>query len=76
MKPVRKSLTGVNIKKVKTMKNITLNLPEQYLNGIKDLVDSGKYESRSDAVREAIRDLLPLDSGLKEDIIGVYLRSV
>jgi len=37
---------------------VTVKLPEIYLEGIDELVKMGKYTSRSEVIREAIRDLL------------------
>jgi len=40
------------------MKQITLNIPEPYLDGLDDLVRQGMYPNRAEAIRVAIRDLL------------------
>lgn len=40
------------------MRIVTVKLPEIYLEGIDELVKMGKYTSRSEVIREAIRDLL------------------
>ena len=47
------------------MKLITLNLPEQYLEGLDELVRRGVYPHRAEAIRLAIRDLLEAELGLK-----------
>lgn len=40
------------------MKNITINIPEIYDKGIRYLKDKGVVESRSGAIREAIKRYL------------------
>ena len=40
------------------MKIITINLPEKYLAAIQILNDLGKYPSRSEAIRIALKDFL------------------
>lgn len=37
---------------------ITVKIPEAYLEGLEELVNTGRYTSRSEAIRAAIRDLL------------------
>jgi len=40
------------------MKQITLKVPEHYLDAIDDLVREGFYPTRAEAIRLAIRDLI------------------
>jgi Arc/MetJ-type ribon-helix-helix transcriptional regulator len=40
------------------LKTASITLPDAYLEGLDELVRSGMYPSRSDAIRSAIRDLL------------------
>jgi len=40
------------------MRIITVKIPESYLEGLEELVNIGRYSSRSEAIRAAIRDLL------------------
>lgn len=40
------------------MRLITVKVPEVYVKGIDDLVRSGRYSNRSEAIRAAIRELL------------------
>lgn len=40
------------------MRLIAVHLPDRILNDIQQLVDSGLYPNRSEAIRIAIRDLL------------------
>jgi Ribbon-helix-helix protein, copG family. len=40
------------------MRIVTVKLPESYLEGIDELVKLGRFASRSDAIRTAVRELL------------------
>ncbi len=40
------------------MKTISVNIPEIHLKGLEELVQKGLYANRSEAIRNAIRDLL------------------
>ncbi len=40
------------------MRLVTVKVPEIYLEGIDELVKLGRYSSRSEVIRTAIRDLL------------------
>jgi len=40
------------------MKLITVKMPEIYVEGLDELVKTGRYSSRSEIIRVAIRDLL------------------
>jgi len=40
------------------MRLITVKMPEIYVEGIDELVKIGRYSSRSEVIRVAIRDLL------------------
>ncbi len=40
------------------MKLVTVLLPEAYLEGLDELVRTGMYNSRSAAIRAAVRDML------------------
>lgn len=53
------------------MRIITVKIPESYLEGLEELVNIGRYSSRSEAIRAAIRDLLKkelwdMESGKKD----------
>lgn len=50
------------------MKIITINLPEKYLSAIKVLNDLGVYPSRSEAIRVALRDFLPDELKMYEEL--------
>ena len=40
------------------MKLVTVKMPDTYIEGLDELVKSGRYSSRSEAIRVAVRDLL------------------
>jgi len=40
------------------MRLISVTLPEEYLEGLEELVKRGRYANRSEAIRAAIRDFL------------------
>jgi len=44
--------------RVQRMRLVTVKIPEIYLEGIDELVKLGRYSSRSEVIRTAIRDLL------------------
>lgn len=50
------------------MRIITINLPEKYLSAIKVLNDLGLYPSRSEAIRVALRDFLPDELKMYEEL--------
>jgi Arc/MetJ-type ribon-helix-helix transcriptional regulator len=62
------------------MKIITINIPDDYLEAIQGLVDLGLFQSRSDFVREAIRDFLDsekkFESTLNENTIYELFKDI
>ncbi|ADV65595.1 ribbon-helix-helix domain-containing protein [Desulfurococcus mucosus] len=48
------------------MRLITVKMPELYVEGIDELVRIGRYSSRSEVIRVAIRDLLKKELWVKE----------
>ena len=40
------------------MRIVTVKMPETYLEGLDELVKMGRYSSRSEAIRIAVRELL------------------
>jgi len=40
------------------MKLVTVKMPDAYIEGLDELVRDGRYSSRSEAIRIAVRDLL------------------
>jgi len=45
------------------VKLITVHVPEVYIRGIEELVNSNVYPNRSEVIRVAIRDLLKSELG-------------
>ncbi|OYT37335.1 MAG: CopG family transcriptional regulator [Desulfurococcales archaeon ex4484_58] len=56
-------MTGVAIAK---MRLVTVKLPEIYVEGLDELVKIGRYSSRSEVIRVAIRDLLKKELWIKD----------
>ena len=52
---------------MKTLKLVTVLLPEAYLVGLDELVRSGMYPSRSAAIRAAVRDMLKRELWAKRE---------
>ena len=50
------------------MRIITINLPEKYLSAIKVLNELGIYPSRSEAIRVALKDFLPDELKMYEEL--------
>lgn len=48
------------------MKLVTVKLPEIYVEGLDELVKIGRYSSRSEVIRVAIRDLLKKELWIRE----------
>jgi len=65
--------------KKKTMKIITINLPEKYLAALQILQDLGIYPSRSESIRVALGDFLAGDlkmvKDLKPETFKILIRS-
>ena len=53
------------------MQILTVNLPVAFLNGVEKLVNKGKFDSRSDAVRVAIREFLKVELSLVQKMEGL-----
>jgi len=45
---------------------ISVHLPKQMLDGLDEMVSQGRFPSRSEAIRVAVRDLILRESGLKQ----------
>ena len=50
------------------LKIVTINIPEPYLDCLKTLVDLGYFPSRSEAVRQALKQFLTREANLVKDI--------
>ena len=40
------------------MDRVTLRIPEQQIQAVEELVETGRYPNRSEAIRSAVRDLV------------------
>ena len=49
------------------MKLITVKMPESYVEGLDELVRIGRYSSRSEVIRIAVRELLKRELWVKEE---------
>jgi len=49
------------------MKLITVKMPESYVEGLDELVRIGRYSSRSEVIRIAVRELLKRELWIKEE---------
>jgi Arc/MetJ-type ribon-helix-helix transcriptional regulator len=45
------------------MKVISVNLPDAYIASLDELVDSGYYPNKSEAIRAAVRDMIKSELG-------------
>ena len=45
------------------MDRVTLRIPEQQIEAVEHLVESGQYPNRSEAIRSAVRDLVESEYG-------------
>lgn len=50
------------------MKLVTVKMPDAYIEGLDELVRDGRYSSRSEAIRIAVRDLLRRELWLRGEI--------
>ncbi|MEZ0394295.1 MAG: ribbon-helix-helix domain-containing protein [Desulfurococcaceae archaeon] len=48
------------------MRLITVKMPETYVEGLDELVKVGRYSSRSEIIRVAVRDLLKKELWVRE----------
>jgi Arc/MetJ-type ribon-helix-helix transcriptional regulator len=58
------------------MKIITINLPEKYLEAIKDLKDAGEYPSRSEAIRTALKEFLGDELRMFNDLSNRQIKEI
>lgn len=57
------------IKTVNDIQIVTVNLPNIYVDAIAKIVRSGKYPTRSEAIRSALRKFLGVEFALAESMI-------
>ena len=53
-------------KRYSYLKLVTVHLPEFYIKGLEQLVEMGRYPSKSEAIRVAVRDLLARELWYRE----------
>ena len=51
-----------------SMKIITINIPDQYLDCIESMVNMGYFPSRSEALRQAVKQFLICEPELNHDL--------
>lgn len=56
------------------MRIVTVKMPETYIEAIDELIRMGRYSSRSEVIRSAIRELLKRELWLAEHSIGKKMR--
>lgn len=44
--------------KGKTMERVTLRIPKQQIEAVEQLVETGEFPNRSEAIRSAVRDMI------------------
>ncbi|MFP4590849.1 MAG: ribbon-helix-helix domain-containing protein [Halobacteriales archaeon] len=49
------------------MERVTLRIPEQQIDGVERLVESGEFPNRSEAIRSAVRELIDQKEHKLED---------
>ena len=58
----------------KTMERVTLRIPEQQIEAVERLVETGKYPNRSEAIRAAVRDMIEEDRGDQTSSPRTYVK--
>ncbi|ERH04481.1 MAG: transcriptional regulator, CopG family protein [Halorubrum sp. J07HR59] len=53
-----------------SMERITLRIPEQQVEGVEQIVDTGEFPNRSEAIRSAVREMLNEHDDADEDSSG------
>jgi Arc/MetJ-type ribon-helix-helix transcriptional regulator len=57
------------------MRLVTVKVPEIYLEGIDELVRLGRYSSRSEVIRTALRDLLRKELWMSDNELDKLIRN-
>jgi len=64
-----------NTQKIKrSMKNITINIPNTYDEGIQKLIGMKLIASRSEAIRIALREFLNREYGVNLELLGYSVK--
>jgi antitoxin ParD1/3/4 len=48
------------------MERVTLRIPEQQIDEVEQLVETGEFPNRSEAIRSAVRDMIKERDGTRE----------
>ncbi|AOW80680.1 MAG: ribbon-helix-helix domain-containing protein [Halobacteriota archaeon] len=56
------------------MERVTLRIPEQQIEAVERMVETGKYPNRSEAIRAAVRDMLEEDRGEQTNSPRTYVK--
>ena len=48
------------------MERVTLRIPEQQIDEVEQLVETGEFPNRSEAIRAAVRDMIQERDGARE----------
>ncbi|MFB6110353.1 MAG: ribbon-helix-helix domain-containing protein [Halodesulfurarchaeum sp.] len=56
------------------MERVTLRIPEQQIEAVERLVETGKYPNRSEAIRAAVREMVERDSGEQTSNPRTYVK--
>jgi antitoxin ParD1/3/4 len=56
------------------MERVTLRIPEQQIEAVERMVETGKYPNRSEAIRSAVRDMLEEDSTEQANSPRTYVK--
>ncbi len=54
------------------MRLVTVKMPETYIEGLDELVRIGRYSSRSEIIRIAVRDLLKRELWMRDEELDGY----
>ncbi len=52
------------------MERVTLRIPEQQIDEVEQLVDSGEFPNRSEAIRSAVREMINEQQNGRRDQAG------
>ncbi len=56
------------------MERVTLRIPEQQIEAVERMVETGKYPNRSEAIRSAVRDMLEENRGEQTNSPRTYVK--
>ncbi|MFW5921806.1 MAG: ribbon-helix-helix domain-containing protein [Halodesulfurarchaeum sp.] len=56
------------------MERVTLRIPEQQIEAVERMVETGKYPNRSEAIRSAVREMLEENRGEQTNSPRTYVK--